>query len=182
MNIVVILAAGRSRRTTGLKQLYPVHGEYLINVQIQKLRAYGYRVALVLGYEAQRIETMINQDVELIVNKEYEKGMFSSVKAAFSGLDASRIVLCHVDRPIADREVFEKLFESSADIAVASYKGQKAPPVMIQSSMKEALLHSSCERLDVWIEQTHKALMLEIDDEKVLYNANTDETLRRYFA
>ena len=42
---VVLLAAGKSSRTSVMKQLYPIKGEYLINRQIRKLRGYGYNVA-----------------------------------------------------------------------------------------------------------------------------------------
>ena len=52
---------------------------------------------------------------------------------------------------------------------------------MIQSSMRQLLLNSDAQRLDDWIESTQKAEHIEVDDERVLFNANTDEKLRRYF-
>ena len=178
---VVLLAAGRSSRTSKLKQLYKVNGEYLINRQIKGLRAYGYDMAVVLGYRAEMITPHLPKDLKVIHNPHYENGMFSSVKAAFEGLNASALIFCHIDRPLAERSVFERLLQSRHAIATASYQGTKAPPIMIQSSMKKALLESDASRLDHWIESSHMAEHIEVDDEKVLFNANTDETLRRYF-
>ena len=178
---VVLLAAGRSSRTSKLKQLYKVNGTYLINHQIEGIRDYGYDVAVVLGYRSEIIAPHLPKDLQVIDNPHYENGMFSSVKAAFKVLNASALIFCHIDRPLAEQSVFEHLLQSRHAIATASYRGTKAPPIMIQSSMKKALLESDATRLDHWIESTQKAEHIEVDDEKVLFNANTDETLRRYF-
>ena len=182
MNIVVLLAAGESSRATGLKQLYKVAGEYLINRQIEQILSYGYEVVVVLGYASQQIASCINKDVKTIENSNYHEGMFSSVKRAFELLDSKRLIFCHIDRPLAKKELFEKLLKTESPIATASYQGKNAPPIMIQYSMKEALLASKATRLDWWIESTKKVVRFESDDARLLHNANTDEELRRYFA
>jgi len=96
---VVLLAAGRSSRSSVMKQLYPVMGEYLINHQIRKLRAYGYDVAVVLGHAYEKIRSVLNENVTIIHNEHYEEGMFSSVKSAFKALDDEQLIFCHIDRP-----------------------------------------------------------------------------------
>ena len=178
---VVLLAAGKSSRTSVLKQLYPVKGEYLINVQIGTLHAYGFDVAVVLGHEYERIHTILDNSVTIVHNEHYEEGMFSSVKMAFKALNDEQLVFCHVDRPIPDLAVFEALLESDNAIAVAFYQGEKAPPIRIKSSMKKRLLDSDLERLDYWIAAEDDVDYVEVDDPKVHYNANTDETLKKYF-
>ena len=178
---VVLLAAGKSSRTSILKQLYPVNDEYLINVQIGTLQSYGFDVAVVLGYEYKRIHTILDNSVTIVHNEHYEEGMFSSVKMAFKVLNDEQLVFCHVDRPIPDLAVFEALLQSDNAIAVAFYQGEKAPPIRIKSSMKKRLLGSDLERLDYWISEEDDVDYVEVDDPKVHYNANTDETLKKYF-
>ncbi len=178
---VVLLAAGKSSRTSVLKQLYPINGEYLINVQIRILHSYGFDVAVVLGHEYERIHTILDNSVTIVHNEHYEEGMFSSVKMAFKALNDEQLVFCHVDRPIPDLAVFEALLESDNAIAVAFYQGEKAPPIRIRSSMKKRLLDSDLERLDYWIAAEDDVDYVEVDDPKVHYNANTDETLKKYF-
>jgi len=178
---VVLLAAGKSSRTSILKQLYPVKGEYLINVQIGTLQSYGFDVAVVLGHEYERIHTILDNSVTIVHNEHYEEGMFSSVKMAFKVLNDEQLVFCHVDRPIPDLAVFEALLQSDNAIAVAFYQGEKAPPIRIKSSMKKRLLDSDLERLDYWISEEDDVDYVEVDDPKVHYNANTDETLKKYF-
>ena len=178
---VVLLAAGKSSRTTQMKQLYKIDGEYLINRQIQGLRGYGYEVVVVLGHAFDTIAAVIGKDVKVIRNYNYEKGMFSSVQRAYEVLNRERLVFCHIDRPLADKEVFEALLSSAYPIATASYKGKNAPPIMIESSLKEELLRSHATRLDYWIASTNKVQRVEVEDAKVSFNANTDEELKRYW-
>ena len=181
MITVVLLAAGRSSRTSTMKQLYPVKGEYLINAQIRVLHSFGFDVAVVLGHEYERIRTVLDNNVTVIYNQNYEEGMFSSVKKAFKELSAEQLVFCHIDRPIADLAVFKALIQSDHDIAVAFYQGEKAPPIRIKYAMKKQLLSSGAERLDHWIASEDDVEYVEVNDPKVHFNANTDETLMKYF-
>lgn len=178
---VVLLAAGRSSRTSVMKQLYPIKGEYLINRQIRKLRGYGFDVAVVLGHAYEKIRSVLDQDVTIVHNEHYEEGMFSSVKSAFKAVDDEELIFCHIDRPVPDRAVFEALMKSKKPVAVAFYDGEKAPPIRICSSMKELLLASGLERLDRWIKAVEDVDYVKVNDPKVHYNANTDETLKQYF-
>ncbi|RLA71702.1 MAG: hypothetical protein DRG78_24875 [Epsilonproteobacteria bacterium] len=182
MSIVVLLAAGESTRTSNMKQLYRVDGEYLINRQIKIVQSYGYDVAVVLGHEYEKIKSVLNKDIRVIRNANYKEGMISSVKSAFENLEAPRLIFCHIDRPMVSKDIFEKLIKSESEITTTFFNGKKAPPIMIKYSMKEELLNSTQVRLDYWIKSTQKASYIEVDDEKVHFNANTDEKLERYFA
>ena len=179
---VVLLAAGRSSRTTGLKQLYRVQDEYLINIQIKRLLDYGFDVILVLGYMKRQIEAVLKHKTTLLYNEDYDKGMFSSVQKVFASVKDEDLILTHIDRPVADKTVFDALLQSGSEIAVASYQHQKAPPILIRASMRKEVLNTPLKRLDHWIASTDTASYIEVDDERILYNANTDAQLRRYFA
>ncbi len=181
MSIVVLLAAGESSRTSQMKQLYKVDGEYLINRQIQAVQSYGYKVVIVLGHEYKKIKSVLPKDTEVVYNKEYNQGMISSVKKAFRELKSDRLIFCHIDRPMVSKDIFEKLIKSESEIATTFFNSKKAPPIMIKYSMKEDLLNSEHSRLDYWIESTDKAVHIKVDDEKVHFNANTDEKLEIYF-
>ena len=181
MSTVVLLAAGRSSRTSGLKQLYKVEEEYLVNHQIKALQAYGFDVAVVLGYVQEKIRKVLDRGVTVIYNERYEEGMFSSVKKAVASLESETLLFCHVDRPVPDLSVFEALLKNEKSVAVAFYKGEKAPPVKICAEVKTRLLDSDLKRLDHWVAVEKDVAYVEVDDPKVHYNANSDETLEKYF-
>ena len=178
---VILLAGGKSQRTSGLKQLYVVEGEYLINRQIHALQGYSFNVSVVLGYKAQEIEKVLEHGVGVIVNEAYEKGMFSSVKKALSVLEGDIFLFCHVDRPVPEYAVFEALLQSKKAIAVAFCKGKKAPPVLIRATVKKDLIASDLKRLDAWIESKEEVAYVAVEDMKIHCNANTDEALKRCF-
>ncbi len=181
MITAVLLAAGRSRRTSGLKQLYRTGGEYLINLQVRTLQSYGFDVAVVLGHEEEKIRKILDRGVTVVHNERYEAGMFSSVKKAVASLESGTLLFCHIDRPVPERSVFEALTENESAVATAFYDGRKAPPVKIGVSAKNRLLDSDLERLDHWVAAQKDAVYVEVDDPKVHCNANTDEALKRYF-
>ena len=178
---VVLLAAGRSSRTSVMKPLYRVDGEYLINRQIRQLRSYGYEVAVVLGHAYERITAVLPDGVKVVRNEAYGEGMFSSIKRAFEVLDAPELYFCQVDRPVPDKRVFEALARSESPVATAFFGGHRTPPQRISAAMKSDLLASDAGRLDVWIEATGIAEAVAVDDPKVALNANTDEQLGRIF-
>jgi len=178
---VVLLAAGRSSRTSVMKPLYRIGDAYLINVQIEKLRAYGYEVAVVLGHAFETISAVLDPGVTVLRNDAYDEGMFSSVKRAFEALDVPELYFCQVDRPVPDKQVFDALARSKSPVATAFFGGRRTPPQRIGAAMKSDLLASGVGRLDAWIEATGIAEAVAVDDPKVALNANTDEELNRIF-
>ncbi len=179
---VVLLSAGKSTRTSTMKQLYKVDGEYLINIQIKKILSYGFKIVVVLGHRYDEIVSILDKRVEVVRNEEYERGMFSSVESAFRGSKAEQFLFCHIDRPVADREVFEALLASKKDVAVAFCCEKKAPPIMMRNSVKEKILSSKHIRLDYWIAEFKELELVVVSDKKIHFNANSDAELKRYFA
>ncbi len=178
---VVLLAAGKSSRTTDMKQLYIVDGEYLINLQIKKLISYGFKVVVVLGHRYKEVLEIIDKRVEVIHNEKYEEGMFSSVKSVFRFSQADRFLFCHTDRPIADKDVFLSLIKSTKDVAVAFCCEKKAPPIMMRYKVKNHILNSKLKRLDFWVESQVDVDYVKVSDKKIHFNANSDEELKKYF-
>lgn len=179
---VILLAAGESSRTTTPKQLYRVGGgEYLINHQINILRGYGFDISVVLGAHYQAILSIIDKEVDIIYNPEYQKGMFDSVKKAFFAVDEEWVFIYHVDRVMAKKATFERLLQSDKMIVTVCNNGIQSPPILINFSLKDELLKAKETRLDYWIANQKSVEFVEVNDPHTLLNANTDETLRRYF-
>jgi len=181
MTKIVLLAAGKSTRTSSMKQLYKIGDEYLINVQIKKLLAYGYEVLVVLGHRYEEVLSVLDKRVEVVYNREYERGMFSSVQSVFRESKAEQFLFCHTDRPIADKEVYEKMIECKSDVAVAFCCEKKAPPIMMRSVVKEQILNAKEHRLDEWVLAFRKLEFVKVHDEKIHHNANSDRELEQYF-
>jgi len=87
----VILAAGKSSRFGGIKQLLPWNDKNLVNTVIQTAKTAGLDpVIVVLGANSTAIKaTIIDPTVHIVVNLDWEDGQSTSLKAGISVLPSS---------------------------------------------------------------------------------------------
>ncbi len=95
---IIVLAAGQSSRLGQMKQLLPVKGKSLIEVQLALALKVTKNVYCVLGYQAEQLASRIDHlPITTIINSNWAGGMASSiasgVKALRLGTEAVMIVL-----------------------------------------------------------------------------------------
>lgn len=89
---VIILAAGRSKKmqSTGVRSLLPINSEYLINHQINAIKAGLNRpdIIVVTGYENERLCNYLQQQkIRCVVNEFYDET--SALKSLMLGIKAT---------------------------------------------------------------------------------------------
>ena len=99
----LILAAGKSTRMGTTKSLLYWRGEELINYQINTLIKAGCdRINLVLGHDYENILKKIkNLDINIIYNKNFEKGKSSSILSGINSINNKNenLLMIAVDQP-----------------------------------------------------------------------------------
>src|SRR3972149_3083400 len=100
----LLLAAGESARMGQPKALLPWQGGTLLEFQVEQILAGGIeRVILVLGHEAERIQSAVPAlpRTTIVVNPEYATGRTSSVRAGMDAIpaDADAALVLSVDQP-----------------------------------------------------------------------------------
>ena len=82
--LVVVLAAGQARRFGSAKQLALFQGQTLLQGAVARAIAVGsQQVAVVLGAMAQQLTPALRQTpATLLINRDWEEGMASSLRAA----------------------------------------------------------------------------------------------------
>jgi len=100
----LLLAAGESARMGQPKALLPWQGGTLLEFQVEQLLAGGIeRVVLVLGHEAERIQSAVPAlpRTTIVVNQDYASGRASSVRAGMDAIpaDAAAALVLSVDQP-----------------------------------------------------------------------------------
>ena len=182
----ILLAAGASRRTPEPKQLYMVEGVPLVRHQVERLLENGIgKVYVILGYHAREVEQAIGKspNVEAVFNPAYKEGMFSSVLCGIAAAEEEVLFIHPVDIPVPAREVFELLLQSAKPIAIPLYRGRKGHPLRIDAALARELLGGTYERLDHWLHSRQdQSALVEVQDGRVVMNANTSEMLERSFA
>lgn len=143
---VVVLAAGGSRRLGQPKQLLPFGSSYLLQQvmdQVTNLDA-GVKV-LVLGAQEQAIQQRIDTtDFQVVVNKKWEEGISSSIKA---GLDAclqhepqlAGVLIVLGDQPLVRTTQLDQLISENGELVASSYAGQVGVPAFFGSAHFSAL-------------------------------------------
>ncbi len=145
----LVLAAGASSRMGRDKALLLYRGQTFLDTIISTLRAGGIeRIAVVLGHHADEIRRKTRlEDVEVVVNQQYQLGQTSSLQAALPQLDRPEIqavLLCLVDHPAVSSDTVRALIAAfqppHPSLIIPSYRGQRGHPVLISRQLFAELL------------------------------------------
>jgi nicotine blue oxidoreductase len=132
--IGLLLAAGGGRRLGNRpKALLPFRGRPLVEHALGVLRTGGCaRVRVVLGASAEEVlRTAELGDAEVLVNEDWASGMGSSLRIGLTGLDSCGVLIGLVDTPGVTAEAVRRVLASGAELAAASYAGERGHPVWI---------------------------------------------------
>jgi molybdenum cofactor cytidylyltransferase len=149
-NVIIILAAGASSRMERPKQLLPYHQESLLSHTIGEAQKSLMAVMVVLGANAQEIETQTrNLECKIVVNEDWKSGISSSIKAGlkkalahFKGMQHCILAVC--DQPYISSVLFRQLVDqkkkSGKKIVACSYAGTSGTPCLFDKKYFEELL------------------------------------------
>lgn len=173
----VILAAGFSSRMGDFKPLMDLGGMSVLERCVRLFRDAGIgRVLAVTGHRASEVEAEAGRlGVPVVHNGEYEKGMYSSVRAsatAMSGHDA--FFLLPVDIPlIRPATITALLDEYDGRVAFPVFEGERGHPPLIPSALIPVILeHDGRGGLKALLEG-HPALDVPVWDRGILLDADT---------
>ena len=149
---VLVLAAGKSSRMNGIKQLGKINNKTLLDITLEKLKCiFSDEIYCVLGANADKIKAEItSKNIQFIENPNYEKGLSSSIISGIQyfkkeALQFDGIYILLADQPaieIAYLESLLVLFKEHKDIIIASNYGTKlgVPAIFPKKYFPELLL------------------------------------------
>ncbi|MFZ2054118.1 MAG: nucleotidyltransferase family protein [Candidatus Aminicenantales bacterium] len=135
----VVLAAGESRRMEQPKLLLPYGNETIIETVVRTVVSSSVdRTLVVLGARRREIEEKIRGfSVKKVINREFRKGMFSSVLCGLGSLprSARAAVLVLADQPGIPSRVVDSLIESfcreKKGIVIPVYGKKRGHPLLL---------------------------------------------------
>jgi molybdenum cofactor cytidylyltransferase len=146
----LILGAGTSQRLGRPKQLLPFRGGTLLGwVVAQAERAPGLdELVVVLGRAASEIRQKVEfGDATVVENVEFNEGCSSSYRAGVAALNSKSeaIMIILGDQPHIEPEIIDQVAQewrqSTAQIAVCSYRGRRGHPMIFARTMFNQLLN-----------------------------------------
>ena len=191
----IILAAGMSKRfKNGPKQLFRLKEGYMIEYVIRaSLDSKLNRIFLVLGHHHKIIHNALaesgkyfeNDRLELIINRQYEQGMSSSIRAGLSSAENEfgSVMFLLVDQPMVNSSLIDlmlKLFyKSDKNICVPFYNGKRGNPTIFSRKYFNLLLDMEGDfgGRDIISANPDDILQIETDSPACVYDIDTMDDL-----
>lgn len=181
----IIVAAGYSFRMKRFKPLLSLGGSTVLEQAVHSFLKGGIRdIRVVVGHRANELYPVLDKlGVQTIVNHNFSKGMFSSVRAGVKSLSpvVKGFFLLPVDNPIVTRDTLEKLqhafFTTEFGIIYPLYQGERGHPPLISCRYVNNVINwNEPGGMRALLEQyEHDSLDVQVEDPGVLLDMDTPE-------
>lgn len=188
----VILAAGTSSRMEEIKQLLPWKGSTLIEHIIDNLKSSNAKhVYLVLGaYQDEILNKIDIANITVIINKDWEEGMGSSIARTSAYLEANNILhdallFTTIDQPLLGINTYNKLINSSINdrrIIATSYGESFGIPTVFDKVYFSELKLLGKDVGAKSVIKSHLEHLVLVDDPMAAIDLDTKEVYEKYHA
>lgn len=176
----IILAGGMSRRFKKNKLATLYDGKPLVYHTIKTFLDFSENVTLVTGhYNIDYLKGFIDHDkIRIIHNKDYELGMFSSVKTGVS-ITKNDFFLIPGDYPLVKQETIRILLANKGVIKVPTHGGRKGHPIFISKELIDSLNKEPITSNLKAFRNRHDVNYIEVEDEGILLDVDYFEDLEK---
>jgi len=188
---LIVLAAGKSTRMLGKNKLLTrIEGKPMIRRVVENaLNSKVDEVIVVLGWEAERIRGEL-QDLpcRFVVNRDYEKGQSSSVKAGLKevGATTQAVLVLPGDVALIDPRSINMVLETynheRKPIVVAAHNGRLGHPILLGRELFgeiEQIDEASFGLKSVVKKHEQAMRLVETDSENAIRDVDTPEDLKQ---
>lgn len=176
----VVLAAGLSSRAGTYKMALDIHGKTVIERCIEGMYDICENIIVVGGYKLENIITILSkyEKVHVFFNKDYELGMFSSVKEGIRHVKEEKFFFTPGDYPLVSIEIYRKLLDASGEIIIPTYGDRNGHPILINSNyISEILEENIYSNLREFI-VSKEVTKVEVNSNSILMDIDTIEDYR----
>ena len=178
----IILAGGFSSRTKTNKMSLMINHKPILVHTIESMRQFVDKIILVTGHYDQDIRSFIKEDekLQIVYNKDYEKGMFSSVLCGVQFVDDDFFILPG-DIPFIRAVTYDALLKGTKPVRYPTYKGQEGHPLFIKKELKESLQKEGLDsNLRLFRDKQDKEA-IEVDDKFIPTASDSQRTPRMFW-
>jgi molybdenum cofactor cytidylyltransferase len=132
----------------GWKPLLPFEGSTIIERVVERALEACSRVILVTGYRSEELATVFRgrPRVSAVENRDWQLGMFSSIRRGVGSVTTSRFFVTLGDMPWIRPEVYHALLcFPPADVVFPVFDRVRGHPVLFAARMKEEILRADPE-------------------------------------
>ena len=185
MITAILLAAGQSKRLKGENKLTKLFkGKPLINhILFSLIKSKVNNIVIVLGYEHLKIKTKLlkSKKINFVINKNYKKGMSSSIKTGLKKLPKNNkgFLIVLGDMPNITKTTINKIClsitRSDKEIILPKFKNRIGNPIGFKQSMIKNIYKIKGDRgaKNIIKKNNKKIKFLNINSKSILTNLNT---------
>ena len=185
MITAILLAAGQSKRLRGENKLTKLFkGKPLINnILFSLIKSKVNKIIIVLGFEHLKIKTKLlkSKKINFVINKNYKKGMSSSIKTGLKKLskNSQGFLIVLGDMPNITQTTINKIClsitRSDKEIILPKFKNKTGNPIGFKQSMIKNIYKIKGDRgaKDMIKKNNKKIKFLNINSKSILVNLNT---------
>ena len=185
MITAILLAAGQSKRLKGENKLTKLFkGKPLINhILFSLIKSKVNNIVIVLGYEHLKIKTKLlkSKKINFVINKNYKKGMSSSIKTGLKKLpkNSQGFLIVLGDMPNITKTTINKICSlitrSDKEIILPKFKNRTGNPIGFKQSMIKNIYKIKGDRgaKNIIKKNNKKIKFLNINSKSILVNLNT---------
>ena len=176
----IVLAGGFSSRMQENKMHLFIEGKPLLMFTIEAIKPFVNKIILVTGHYDSDIRSFIKEDEKLTIvyNKDYEKGMFSSVQTGVR-LVTEDFFIVPGDIPFISAGTYDALLKGSKPVRYPSYHGKDGHPLFIKYELKQKLLDEPIDsNLKVFRDKQDREA-IEVEDKYIVRDIDTIEQYKQ---
>ena len=173
----IVLAAGWSSRTSNYKMTLPLGEKTVLEHTVDAMLEVCNKVVVVAGHNADECEKVLKkrQGVKMVVNRDFDKGMFSSVQRGLKELTNDIFFILPGDQPKVSPKTLTRLLAADGDIVNPSYKGKKGHPVLFRGDCRQGILAMPEDGILRDFIHSRESTVVDVEDEGILLDIDTDE-------
>ena len=181
----ILLAAGQSKRLRGENKLTKLFkGKPLINhILFSLIKSKVNKIIIVLGFEHLKIKTKLlkSKKINFVINKNYKKGMSSSIKTGLKKLPKNNkgFLIVLGDMPNVTKTTINKIClsitRSDKEIILPKFKNRTGNPIGFKHSMIKNIykIKGDSGAKNIIKKNNKKIKFLNINSKSILINLNT---------
>jgi len=187
----VVVAAGASRRMSGIKQLLPWKDTTMLGYVIEQLKTAGATdVFVVLGAHQEEILQKIDAtDIIIIHNDNWAQGMGTSIARTIkyfreNQLEFDGLLIAACDQPLIKLDHYKKLINSCINrerIIVSSFENGRGIPVVFDKAYFDKLSALTEDVGAKSVVKNHLDRLIQIDAPEAAIDLDTKERYELYY-
>ena len=188
----IILAAGQSKRMLkNNKLLIKINKQSMIDKMVStSLNSSADSTVVVLGYQSDIIQEIIqNKEIITIINKDYKKGLSSSLQCGISALpdDCDAAIIILADMPNIKSKIIDSLInnfnpQKNKSIIIPTFNGKRGNPILLDRKYFPDIISVKGDKgaKDIIVNNKNSILEIPQKDSSVLNDIDTKEDLSLY--